>query len=96
MAGTVGRSLIRKLLNVNIRKQIGLHAVDSKLGHRFERTYKAAVIQEFKKALVIKEQKREKLRKNEVSTSGYNIIIMEIKLQFQLFGQLGTISDAVI
>jgi hypothetical protein len=78
MAGTVGR-LGRALLNVNICKQPGLHAVGSKLGHRFESTYKAAVLQEFKKALVIKEQKRGKLRKDEVSTLGYNFINVEIE-----------------
>jgi hypothetical protein len=79
MAGTVGRRLVRVLLNVIICKQPGLHGIGSKLGHRFESTYKAAVLQEFKKALVIKEQKRQKLRKDEVSTLGYNFINMEIE-----------------
>jgi hypothetical protein len=79
MAGSVGRRLVLALLNVNICKQPGLHAVGSKLGHRFESTYKAAVLQEFKKPLVIKEQKRGKLRKDEVSMIGYNFINMEKK-----------------
>lgn len=80
MAGTVGRRLFHVLLNANICKQPGgLHAIGSKLGHRLESTYKAAVLQEFKKALVIKEQNRQKLRKDEVSKLGYNIINMEIE-----------------
>ncbi|PNF14481.1 hypothetical protein B7P43_G16426 [Cryptotermes secundus] len=66
MAGTVGRRLVRALLNVHICKQPGLHGAGSKLGHRFESTYKAAVLQEFKKDLVIKEQKRRKLQEDEV------------------------------
>jgi hypothetical protein len=80
MAGTVGRRLVRVLLNANICKQQGgLHVIGSKLGHRFESTYKAAVLQEFKKALVIKEQNRQKLRKDEVSELGYNIMNMEME-----------------
>jgi hypothetical protein len=80
MAVAVGKKLVRALLNFNICKQTGgLHAGGSKLGQRFESTYKAAVLREFKKALVIKEQKRGKLRKDEVSTLGYNFINMEIE-----------------
>lgn len=79
MAGTIGRRLVRALLNVHICKQPGLHGAGSKLGHRFESTYKAAVLQEFKKDLVIKEQKRRKVQEDEVSTLGYNFINMEIE-----------------
>jgi hypothetical protein len=82
MAGTVWKGCVRALLNANICKQPGrpgLHAVNSKPGYRFDSTYKAAVLQEFKKDLVIKEQNRGKLRKAEVSTLGYNFVNIEIE-----------------
>lgn len=40
--------------------------VTSKVGHRFKSVYKAAVLQELKKPLIIDEQKRKKLQKDEV------------------------------
>jgi hypothetical protein len=68
MAGTVGRKLVRTLLNVNICKHpVGLYAVSSKPGYKFKSIYKTAVLQELKKPLAIKEQEREKLQKDEVS-----------------------------
>ena len=49
----------------------GLCVVSSKVGHRFKSVYKAAVLQELKKPLIIDEQKRKKLQKDEVSMLCY-------------------------
>jgi predicted ATP-dependent protease len=69
MAGAVGKSVISTLLyNVRRCKQVeGLCVVGSKVGHRFKSEYKVAVLQELNKPLIIDEQKRKKLQKDEVS-----------------------------
>jgi hypothetical protein len=69
MAVAVGRSVLSALLfNVRRCKQAEGHCVvTSKVGHRFKSVYKAAVLQELKKPLIIDEQKRKKLQKDEVS-----------------------------
>jgi hypothetical protein len=73
MAGAVGKSTFCTLLfNVRRCKQVkNLFVVSSKLGHRFKSEYKAAVLQELKKPLIIDEQKRKKLQKDEVSILCY-------------------------
>ena len=73
MAGAVGRRLFSTLFyNVRRCKEVeGLCVVSSKVGHRFRSVYKAAVLQELKKPLIIDEQKRKKLQKDEVSMLCY-------------------------
>jgi hypothetical protein len=70
MAGSVGRVAISAVL-FNFKKcKQPLYALNSKTGLRFESVYKAAVLQELKKPLVVDDQKRKKLHKDEVSTLG--------------------------
>jgi len=68
MAGAIGKSVLSTLVyNIRRCKQVeGLCVVSSKVGHRFKSEYKAAVLQELKKPLIIDEQKRKKLQKDEV------------------------------
>jgi hypothetical protein len=73
MAGAVGKSVFSTLFyNIRRCKQVeGLCVVSSEVGLRFKSVYKAAVLQELKKPLIIDEQKRKKLQKDEVSMSLY-------------------------
>lgn len=69
MAGAIGKSVLSTLVyNIRRCKQVeGICVVSSKVGHRFKSVYKAAVLQELKKPLIIDELKRKKLQKDEVS-----------------------------
>jgi len=69
MAGAIGKSVLSTLVyNIRRCKQVEGHCVvSSKVGHRFKSVYKAAVLQELKKPLIIDEQKRRKLHNDEVS-----------------------------
>jgi hypothetical protein len=76
MASVVGRNLFSTLFLTfkRCKQPVGLYTVSSKIGRRFESVYQAAVLQELKKPLELDEQKRKKLKKDEVSTLGYFII----------------------
>jgi hypothetical protein len=81
MAGAVGKSVFSTLLySVRRCKQVeGLCVVSSKAGHRFKSEYKAAVLQELKKPLIIEEQKRKKLQKDEVSMLCYFSLHVQVR-----------------
>jgi len=85
MAGAIGKSVLSTLVyNIRRCKQVeDLCVVSSKVGHRFKSVYKAAVLQELKKPLIIDEQKRKKLQKDEVSTLCYislNVQVTSIRI----------------